>query len=113
MIPIFVEHDYTKSPIGAVILEDEKMLVRFNDDTKITKDAVFNIFNCGFRVLKVENGYIKEAEILHFNIDSKVLEFKCPYNSILFKNRQDTRKTMICNQPYACDACPYNEDLKR
>lgn len=26
--------------------------------------------------------------------------FKCPNNS------------MICNQEYACDACPYNKDLK-
>jgi hypothetical protein len=100
MIPITIEHDYTKPSIGYVLLENDKMIVRFNEDMKITKDAVFNIFNCGFRSLKVENGYIKEAEILHFNIDSKVLEFKCPNNS------------MICNQPYACDTCPYNEDLK-
>lgn len=65
---------------------------------------------------------LKKSRSIDFCI--KVLEYSMSYNVNIEQSLKDLEKTkeiedfkcpnnsMICNQEYACDACPYNEDLK-
>jgi len=67
-----------------------KKLERFSSDTE------FELVNCGDKICLI---MLESGEVIYFT-NEDILDFKCPNNS------------MICNQGYACDACPYNEDLK-
>ena len=67
-----------------------KKLERFSSDTEFEL-VDFNDILC---LIMLESGEV----IYHLN--KEILGFKCPNNF------------MVCNQPYACDACPYNKDLK-
>ena len=57
-----------------------------------------------FAIVETQLGFIKFLEPKNIWLlnewKNKEVNFKCPNNS------------MVCNQEYACDACPYNEDLK-
>ena len=67
-----------------------KKLERFSPDTE------FELVNCGDILCLI---MLESGEVICYS-NKEVLGFKCPNNS------------MVCNQEYACDACPYNEDLK-
>jgi hypothetical protein len=74
-LPILLNHDHTKPPIGSVESVDGKLYVRFRDDMKITEEMAFLIFgDAGFRVLEVteEGGVmlIRRAQILCWNLAS-------------------------------------------
>lgn len=67
-----------------------KKIERFSLDTE------FELVNCGDILCLI---MLESGEVI-YQLREEVLGFKCPNNS------------MVCNQEYACDACPYNEDLK-
>jgi hypothetical protein len=74
-LPILLNHDHTKPPIGLVESIDGSLFVRFHDDMKITREMAFLIFgDTGFRILEAteENGVmlIRRAQILCWNLAS-------------------------------------------
>lgn len=67
-----------------------KKLERFSLDTE------FELVDIGTHLCLI---MLESGEVI-YHTNTEILGFKCPNNS------------MVCNQEYACDACPYNEDLK-
>jgi len=85
-------------------------MVRTNKRTKTkTLDKIIDLFCVVGDSISPDNSvYGMDTELFKTRQEAqiallKILEeesFKCPDNS------------MVCNQPYACDACPYNEEIK-
>lgn len=72
-IPILLNHDGTKT-IGVVkTTHDNKLVLEFAEDVKITKEMAFDIFgNAGLKLLQLseESGvfYIRKAQIVEFSL---------------------------------------------
>jgi len=76
------------------MLTKEKLLKKLD---RFLPDTVLELVNSGGHLCLI----ILESGKVLYNTKTEILGYKCPNNS------------MICNQQYACDACPYNEDLKK
>lgn len=72
MIPILVDHDHAKPPIGIIEWKDNALVVTMKEPTaRVTLEAVFG--QMGFRVLEYEGTdpefmIIKKFEILEFSL---------------------------------------------
>ena len=68
MIPILLNHDHSKAPIGKVQPKEGRLLVTF-EDPGISRESFFSTFgNCGMRVIGWRNELITIAEILEFSV---------------------------------------------
>jgi len=73
-IPILINHDHSKLPIGYIAQNEELHLeILFNDRSKITTDMMLDVFgNIGFRILdsyeENEVLYITKALLIEFSL---------------------------------------------
>lgn len=72
-VPILLNHDQTKPPVGVVEIRDGGLFVRFTDDMKITREMAFEIFgNAGLQILECTDDsgvmLIRRGRILEWSL---------------------------------------------